>query len=122
LGYFFLKSIGGVAYGLAGLAVGVQVVPASDSPAVLTAAILFGLATCLAGCVAHAWGIYTFTRLWLALRRQLPLDLMHFLEDAHHSGILRQVGAIYQFRHPRLQERLVTRPSGSRTPTNSKHN
>ncbi|MFL6121387.1 BTAD domain-containing putative transcriptional regulator [Actinophytocola sp.] len=121
LGYFFLKSIGGVAYGIAGFAVGGQVLSAADGPPVVTVAILFGLATCLAGCVARAWGIYTLTRLWLALRRQLPLHLMRFLEDAHRRGILRQAGAIYQFRHPRLQERLVTRNDGNGNTTNNTH-
>jgi hypothetical protein len=109
LGYFFLKSIGGVAYGIAGFTVGGQVFPAADGPPVVTVAVLFGLAICLTGCVARAWGVYTVTRLWLALRRQLPLHLMCFLEDAHRRGILRQAGATYQFRHPRLQERLVMR-------------
>ncbi|MEU4668642.1 hypothetical protein AB0F91_11870 [Amycolatopsis sp. NPDC023774] len=27
--------------------------------------------------------------------------------DAHRRGVLRQVGAVYQFRHARLQERLA---------------
>jgi DNA-binding SARP family transcriptional activator len=121
LGYFFLKSIDGIAYGIAGFAVGGQIFPTADGPPVVTVAILFGLATCLTGCVARAWGIYTLTRLWLALRRQLPLHLMHFLEDARRRGILRQAGAMYQFRHPRLQERLVTRTDNNRNTATSKH-
>jgi hypothetical protein len=34
---------------------------------------------------------------------------MDFLADAHqHHGVLRQTGAVYQFRHLDLQRRLTT--------------
>jgi hypothetical protein len=33
-------------------------------------------------------------------------------KDAHARGVLRQRGALYQFRHLRLQERLSGRPPG----------
>ncbi|MFI6358668.1 hypothetical protein ACIBJF_40075 [Streptomyces sp. NPDC050743] len=33
---------------------------------------------------------------------------MAFLDDAHRRGVLRQAGAVYQFRHARLQEQLAT--------------
>jgi hypothetical protein len=29
---------------------------------------------------------------------------MDFLDDAYHKGVLRQVGARYEFRHARLEE------------------
>lgn len=45
-------------------------------------------------------------RIWLACSRQMPLRAMTFLSDAHIRGVLRQAGAMYQFRHIRLQERL----------------
>jgi hypothetical protein len=32
---------------------------------------------------------------------------MTFLDDAHHRGVLRQVGAVYQFRDARLQDHLA---------------
>ena len=32
---------------------------------------------------------------------------MGFLDDAHRRGVLRQVGAVYQFRHIELQHRLT---------------
>ena len=32
-----------------------------------------------------------------------------YLVDAHKRGILRQAGAVYQFRHIELQHRLATR-------------
>jgi hypothetical protein len=36
---------------------------------------------------------------------------MGFLNDAYKRGVLRQAGAVYQFRHIELQHRLATRPS-----------
>jgi hypothetical protein len=41
---------------------------------------------------------------------------MRFLEDAHDRNVLRTVGPVYQFRHARLQDRLVgqDRPPGAR--------
>ncbi|GIG69194.1 hypothetical protein [Phytomonospora endophytica] len=36
----------------------------------------------------------------------LPISLMRFLDDAHRRGVLRQVGAEYQFRHARLADHL----------------
>jgi hypothetical protein len=47
-------------------------------------------------------------RVWLAGRSRLPAKLMPFLDDAYRRGVLRQVGAVYQFRHARLQEHLTT--------------
>ena len=34
---------------------------------------------------------------------------MDFLTDAHKRGVLRQAGAVYQFRHVELQHRLATK-------------
>jgi hypothetical protein len=33
--------------------------------------------------------------------------LNRFLEDAHRRGVLRQAGALYQFRHASLHDRLA---------------
>jgi NACHT domain len=54
------------------------------------------------------WGPWLIARTWLALRGYLPWDVMAFLDDAHHRGILRQAGGVYQFRHARLQRYLAT--------------
>jgi hypothetical protein len=79
-----------------------------------------GLTTGLAGGLVYgpglsmrrtAWPSYMFTRGWLALHRQLPGPLMSFLADAHKQGVLRQAGAVYQFRHIELQHRLAARPA-----------
>jgi hypothetical protein len=56
-----------------------------------------------------AWPSYMITRGWLAFHHHLPRPLMSFLADAHQRGVLRQVGAVYQFRHIELQHRLATR-------------
>jgi hypothetical protein len=61
-----------------------------------------------------AWGAFKLTHCWLALRRRLPWRLMSFLADAHQQrSVLRQAGAVYQFRHADLQDRLATRPARS---------
>jgi hypothetical protein len=56
-----------------------------------------------------AWGSFAIARGWLALRRRLPWRLMSFLADAHQRGVLRQAGAVYEFRHIELQRRLANR-------------
>lgn len=43
----------------------------------------------------------------LAARGRAPVRLMRFLDEAHHRGVLRQNGSVYEFRHARLQERLA---------------
>ena len=61
----------------------------------------------ISGYIFFAWPSYEITRIWLALHHQLPWRLMSFLEDAHSRGVLRQTGAVYQFRHVELQRRLA---------------
>jgi hypothetical protein len=57
--------------------------------------------------VASPWGWSLLSRGWLALKGRLPWRLMTFLTDAHQRGVLRQAGAVYQFRHARLQDHLA---------------
>jgi hypothetical protein len=57
-----------------------------------------------------AWGRLGLARLWLAARRQQPVALMDFLEDAQRRGVLRQAGAVWEFRHANLQRHLADRP------------
>ncbi len=68
--------------------------------------VCFGV---IASFAASVWPYYVLTRTWLVLRRQLPWQLMDFLADAHRRGVLRQAGAVYQFRHIELQHRLANR-------------
>jgi hypothetical protein len=43
----------------------------------------------------------------LALGQRTPVRLIRFLEDARERNVLRSVGPVYQFRQPRLQDRLA---------------
>jgi hypothetical protein len=59
------------------------------------------------GLCLTAWGQWVaLSRIWLPLTGRLPWALVAFLDDAHSKGVLRQVGAVYQFRHARIQEHL----------------
>jgi hypothetical protein len=71
------------------------------------AALVAGLIGVLGATFANAWGGLVVTRGYFALTRRLPWRLMSFLADAHQRGILRQVGAVYQFRHATIQDRLA---------------
>ncbi|MFF2042726.1 helix-turn-helix domain-containing protein [Kitasatospora sp. NPDC058170] len=54
-----------------------------------------------------AWGQWVvLSRVLLPLTGRLPWQPAAFLEDAYHRGVLRQTGAVYQFRHVRLQHHL----------------
>jgi hypothetical protein len=54
-----------------------------------------------------AWGQWAvLSRIWLPLTGKLPWNTVAFLDDAYHRGVLRQTGAVYQFRHIRLQHHL----------------
>ncbi|MEV4096124.1 BTAD domain-containing putative transcriptional regulator [Streptosporangium saharense] len=109
-GRFLLGNLGCVAYGLAGTVTGGLIFSRAPSLAnALTAGALFGLAGGLTVGLARAWGSFAVVRLWLAARGHIPLHLMRFLDDAHRRGVLRQVGAVYQFRHARLEDRLAAR-------------
>ncbi|MCX5364890.1 NACHT domain-containing protein [Streptomyces sp. NBC_00124] len=73
----------------------------------LIPALLMGLAV---GLRQTAWSRYAVARWQLVLRAGLPRDLMAFLADAHEQrGVLRRVGAVYQFRHIELQHHLADR-------------
>jgi NACHT domain len=53
------------------------------------------------------WANFCFARAWLALIGPLPFRLMRWLDDVHRCGVLRQVGGVYQFRHPRMGMLLI---------------
>ncbi|MDN2495134.1 NACHT domain-containing protein [Nocardia nova] len=71
--------------------------------------ILIGVAVGLAwGIAMTAWGRwFVLVRVWMVVRGQLPWFVWRFLEDAHERQILRQKGAVFQFRHGSLQELLA---------------
>jgi tetratricopeptide (TPR) repeat protein len=66
------------------------------------------LALTMGGQGASASRSYVDAKFWLACRRRLPWRAVNFLDHASRPqrGVLRQVGAVYQFRHLRLQEAL----------------
>ncbi|WP_211265713.1 NACHT domain-containing protein [Actinacidiphila oryziradicis] len=108
----------GLAVGIAfGVGVGVGVgVTFGDSYGVgvgvtngLGVGIAFGIAFGTAGGLSQtAWAYFVMARTYLVVRRKVPRDLMAFLRDAHeHRSVLRQVGAVYQFRHIDLQRHLA---------------
>ncbi len=72
--------------------------------------ITLGFAVGVTGVLSRAWGSFCLARSWLALRGHLPWRLMRFLDDAHRRGVLRQSGAVYQFRHATLRDHLADGP------------
>jgi hypothetical protein len=89
---------------LTGAGLGVIVAIASNPWMGLAASIPCGITL---GIGMSSWGWFALARVWLGLRGILPWRLMDFLHDAYRRGVLRQAGAVYQFRHVRLQEWLV---------------
>ncbi|MFI6824152.1 NACHT domain-containing protein [Micromonospora sp. NPDC050187] len=74
----------------------------------------FGL---LIGLLTSAWGRWALvTRPWLTATGQIPPALAPFLDDACRRGALRQAGAVYQFRHVRLQRHLAGAGTSRTTP------
>lgn len=110
LGRFAFGRTGSVAYGLATFTFGGMIFSPADSVSAgfLTGAV-FGIAVGFSVFLCRAWGSFILARIWFASRRQLPLRLMRFLDDAHRRSVLRQVGGVYQFRHARLQDNLAKR-------------
>ncbi|BBH68649.1 hypothetical protein ACTI_53340 [Actinoplanes sp. OR16] len=76
---------------------------------VLGLGLLPGVLFALLVLLTHAWPRYKIITAVLSLQGALPADLTAFLEKTHEIGLLRRVGAHYQFRHVRLQDRLLQR-------------
>ncbi|MEV7684997.1 helix-turn-helix domain-containing protein [Streptomyces bungoensis] len=78
-----------------------------------TADLMLGTISGLGGALGYtltltAWGQWCLlSRLWLPLTGRLPWAVAAFLDDAYRRGVLRQAGAVYQFRHARLQSHLA---------------
>lgn len=104
---------GVVAGALFGVAAGVAAGILSGVVAGAIAAVVVAVGACVvdgvAGSFRLAWPWFEMAGMWLALNHCLPQPLMDFLADSHRRGVLRQVGAVYQFRHIELQHRLANR-------------
>ncbi|MFC6086152.1 NACHT domain-containing protein [Sphaerisporangium aureirubrum] len=66
-------------------------------------------------CCFSQWPSLQLVRISLWLSRNSPLRLMRCLERARRHEILRQDGAVYQFRHEEIQQTLV-KPQDSDAP------
>ncbi|MGW7082211.1 NACHT domain-containing protein [Streptomyces sp. NPDC054871] len=68
----------------------------------------FGMAAgFIAAYCQTACGHYALACLGHGLTGRTPLRLLTFLDDAHHRGVLRQVGGTYEFRHVELRRHLA---------------
>lgn len=72
--------------------------------------IAIGLTVAFSG-TASSWLVLSTA--FLASKGVLPRSLLQFLDDARKRGLLRQAGGYYQFRHARLQDRLLHPRVGS---------
>ncbi|WP_346099749.1 NACHT domain-containing protein [Streptomyces olivaceiscleroticus] len=106
-GWIVYGPAGSAAYLFAGaVAGGLQIPTRNDLVLGSMVGGLFGIAIGLQAVMCRAWGSSLLSRAWMALHGYQPWRQMDFLADAHRRGVLRQVGAVYQFRHARLQEHL----------------
>ena len=64
------------------------------------------ITTLLGGQLGFISRSYIDACLWLACRRRLPRRAMAFMADAEVRGVLRAVGASYEFRHIRVEQEL----------------
>ncbi|MFC4068365.1 NACHT domain-containing protein [Actinoplanes subglobosus] len=80
-----------------------------------------GVGVLLARMSCGAYGGFVHARWWLAARGRTPLSLMTFLDDAHRRGVLRQAGAVYEFRHDALRRYLLSSGTGGRRARHSAH-
>ena len=80
-------------------------------PAVTTTYALFAFVSTatmlvLGGLTGFASSSYTDARFWLAMTGRLPWRPMTFLTDAERRGVFQLVGAVFRFRHIRVQLEL----------------
>lgn len=106
-----------VAATLAAVTMGLYIIAGAPADGIAPALIFGGayaLTDRLMGLATSVWGRYIMAKTWAAILGELPWRLMRFLDDAHRRGVLRRAGAVYQFRHARLQQYLAHRSEGGR--------
>jgi hypothetical protein len=70
--------------------------------------LLFGASIGLiVACYFNAAPGFLIAVCWFRLRGTLPLRLMSFLRSAEAAGLLRQAGAVHEFRHEEIRVRLA---------------
>lgn len=104
----------GLASGLGNGLMGEPVAEIANGPLRgLLIGLVFGIEAAFAGGLGYglsftAWGQWAaLSRIWLPLTGRLPWALIAFLDDACERGVLRQAGAVYQFRHAELRDHLA---------------
>jgi hypothetical protein len=71
--------------------------------------VVLAAVSVLLGAASTAYYRYLVSRVWLALRGEVPWNVLAFLDNAHRGGLLRLAGGTYEFRYLQLQERLAER-------------
>ncbi|MFD9337969.1 NACHT domain-containing protein [Streptomyces sp. NPDC060028] len=107
--YALIALLSALAVGsVTGAAVGgwLSLVLGAPAGSVLGFGVLVGGAAGAAALLGSAWGSYQVSRTWFCLTGRLPWRLWAFLDNAHELGVLRQTGAVHQFRHLRVREQL----------------
>lgn len=91
-----------------GIAFGVMVGVVAGGLLGVLGGVVLGFLFALSRLTLSSWGQWLlFARLWLPLTRRLPWRPKRFLEDAYDRGVLRQAGAVYQFRHAQLRDQIT---------------
>ena len=93
---------GGLVVGLLARAMGLY-----SAILVLALALAFAVVLQRGSAPKVASSVYLACVTILSFRGEVPITLIKFLRHAHHLGLLRQVGPVYQFRHAKLQDRLA---------------
>ncbi|MFF1609545.1 NACHT domain-containing protein [Amycolatopsis sp. NPDC058278] len=97
----------GVGFAFVGLVFGLGFVFEFELAALVGLGFVFGLAAGFAFGLGQSSGKYLVAIVVLRAKGCPSLRLLTFLDDAHRVGILREAGAVYQFRHAKLQDRLA---------------
>ncbi|RRR98536.1 hypothetical protein [Glycomyces terrestris] len=71
--------------------------------------VLLALGTVSTVIALNVWYRSLWARLWLGVTGRLPYRVMRFLENAAQLGVLRRTGAVYRFRHERIQTYLASK-------------
>jgi hypothetical protein len=83
----------------------------SIAGALLGLVVVFLFTNQIEGGGSNTWWATRVALLPHVAKHRLPWLFMEFLDDAHRLGLLRAVGATYQFRHGELQDYLADTPA-----------